>query len=62
MGVEGISKVREVFLKTGALDYSNKKAVEYTDKSRKIIPNITNNSKWSKLLEQMCEYLVQRTN
>lgn len=57
-----LGKVREVFRKSGSLDFSFSKAIEYVSKARKIIPKITKDRVIGKLLEEMTNYLVERTH
>lgn len=44
-----------------SLDLAKAQAVKYMDKARKIIPKVTKDGGMIKLLEEMAEYLVQRT-
>ena len=43
-----------------SVDEANVKALEYVMKAKKVIPGVTNDPNLGKLLEQMCEYLVER--
>ncbi len=61
VGEKELEQVREVFVQTGALDYSRKQAAAYVKMAIKILPQITKDSKMSKLLQQLAEYLVERT-
>ena len=61
LGVRGLEEVRQVFKKTGALDFAEKEADRYTVKAMEILPKLTKDPKMSKILEQMAEYLVRRT-
>ena len=45
-----------------SVESAQEDALEYTTKAKKIIPRLTKDSKMSTLLEQMADYLVQRTN
>ncbi|MBI2596538.1 polyprenyl synthetase family protein [Candidatus Daviesbacteria bacterium] len=44
-----------------SLEEAGPQVLEYTDKAKKIIPRITEDSKMRQLLEDMCEYLVERS-
>ena len=43
-----------------AMEYSQKEALEYTNRAKKMIPAITKDERLVKLLEEMTEYLVER--
>ncbi len=57
----GLKAVRKVFLETKALDYAKKEVIKYTTRASNLIPRITNSPEKSKLLQQMIEYLIQRS-
>lgn len=61
VGEDGLEAVRKVFIDTGSLDYSRQEAQKYVKMAKKIIPDITKDTRLSSLLEQMAEYLVNRT-
>ena len=44
-----------------SMDEANSKALDYAAKAKKVIPGLTNDPNLGKLLEQMCEYLVERS-
>ena len=44
-----------------SLDEAKVKALEYMDKARKIIPKLTKDPKMIKLLEELVDYMVERT-
>ncbi len=45
----------------GKLDLERKEALKYVSKAKELIPEITNDLKMRKLLEQMGEYMMERT-
>lgn len=53
-------KVKEIFIQTGALDYSKALALKYVNRVKKTIPKITKDAKMQKLLAQMADFLVSR--
>ncbi len=55
-----LDQVKKVFTDTGALDYSRQKALKYVNAAKKIIPQISKESKYQQLLEQMAVFLVER--
>lgn len=57
---QNILKIKEIFVKTGALNYAQKQLTNYISLAKKNIPLITKDPKMSKMLEQLAEYLVQR--
>jgi geranylgeranyl diphosphate synthase, type I len=60
ISLEDLVKIKEIFIKTGALDYSRAKAVKYVEKAKQVIPNITTASGRQQLLEELADYLVER--
>ncbi len=56
----GFKLVREIFTETKALSYAQKQAVKYVTFAKKIIPDITKDTKMSTLLEHTADYLVER--
>lgn len=58
---EELEEIKHIFEETGVLNYAQKMAQEYKSKALKILPNITKDKNMSKLLEQMAEYLVERS-
>lgn len=56
-----MNKLKKVFLDTGALEYSEKKAQEYVTKSIQVIPKITKNKKMQNLLTELADFLINRT-
>jgi geranylgeranyl diphosphate synthase, type I len=57
---EELEKIREIFIKTGALDYSRQKAVEYVSLAKQVIPKLTQNEGKRLLLNELADYLVNR--
>lgn len=60
IGQEALEEVRKVFVDTGSLDYSQKKALKLVEEAKKLIPAITLNQEKAKLLSEMADLLVQR--
>lgn len=60
VGLEELEKVRKIFVSTGALEYSQKKAEKLVNEAKKIIPKITKDLKYKKYLEKMADFLVKR--
>lgn len=59
---DGLDRLKQVFIDTGALNYSKIRAQEYIEKARAIIPTLTRDSNHAELLKQMAEFLVQRSS
>ena len=57
---EGLERVRDVFIKTKALEYAQKVASEYINEAKLYIPKITENKKLREKLEKIAEYLIER--
>jgi geranylgeranyl diphosphate synthase, type I len=53
-------KIRELFKDLGALDFANKKALEYVSKAKLVIPKISKDQKKQRLLEELADFLVKR--
>ncbi len=60
IGQTELEQVRSVFRKTGALDYSRQEAVKYVNLAKKVIPKLTSDLKYQKLLTEMADFLVER--
>ncbi len=60
VGLEGLKKIREIFIKTGALEYSQKKAEELIKNAKKIIPLLTTSNEQRTILSEMADFLVER--
>ena len=56
----GLDQVRNIFRETGALDYSRQQAVKYVERAKKIIPELTSDPKYVKLLNQLADFLINR--
>jgi geranylgeranyl diphosphate synthase, type I len=55
-----VEEIRKIFKDTGALDYSRSLALEYVDKAKKVISELTSNPGLEKILNQMAVFLVER--
>ena len=53
-------QIQDDILDGEAVDYSQKEALEYTSRAKKLIPKITLNIRLRKLLADMTQYLVER--
>lgn len=53
-------KIKKIFIETGALDYSQRKAVQYVEKAKKIIPNLSKDEQNRSLLQGLADFLVER--
>lgn len=56
-----LDSIKQIFIDTGALDYSKQKALKYVSEAKKIIPKISSDPKYQRLLEQMADFLVERS-
>lgn len=56
-----LDEFKKIFVQTDALEYARKKAEEYVQKAKQLIPQITKNDGHRQLLEEMAEYLIKRT-
>lgn len=61
IGEDGLNVIREVFEQTGSLDYSKKVATDHIKRAKKIIPDITNDQKYQQILEELADYLINRS-
>ena len=59
---EQLEQIRDVFIKTGALDYAQKEAEKYVSVAKKIIPEIAKTKEHINLLTEMADFLVKRSN
>lgn len=57
----GLEEVRKVFGETGSLDYSHQFGLKYVTQAKKIIPQVTKDSNMRKLLQDLADYLVERS-
>ncbi len=55
-----LTEIRQIFENTGALDYSKQIALEYVDRAKKVIPEITSSPEYQGLLSGLAEMLVNR--
>lgn len=58
---EGLKAVREIFEQTGALEYSRTKALEYINRAKLVIPEITADKNYQQILSELSEFLVNRS-
>ncbi len=58
---EGLKAVREIFEQTGSLEYSRTKALEYINRAKLIIPEITDDKNYQQILSELSEFLVNRS-
>lgn len=58
---EGLKAVRDVFEQTGSLEYSRTKALEYIDRAKKIIPELTDDKNYQQILGELADFLVNRS-
>lgn len=59
---KGLEEIRKIFEDTGSLDYSRQFAVKYVEFAKKVIPRITKNKTFIKLLTEMADFLVERSS
>lgn len=55
-----LEEIRQIFVDTGALSFAKKEALDYVEKAKKVIPEITSDVEYQKLLTEMAEFLVER--
>jgi len=55
-----LEEVKQIFIDTGALDYSKQKALEYVAVAKRVIPEITADAYQQQLLREMAVFLVER--
>lgn len=60
IGVEELEKIKKVFIDTGALDYSQKRAEELVDQAKQVIKQMEITPEYKELLSQMADFLVKR--
>lgn len=60
IGIREVREIRDIFQKTGALEYSQRKAEGLVKDAKKIIPLITKNYELKTILEEMADFLVNR--
>ncbi len=58
--LDEVEKVRGIIKRAGALEYSQKLSRELVEKRKKFIPQITDNPKYQKLLEELADFCVER--
>lgn len=59
---EEFEKIKKVFIDTGALEYSQKKAEELVLEAKKLIPQLTTDHGQQSGLSEMADFLVKRNN
>ena len=57
----GLQAIRAVFEQTGALEYSKQKASEFIERAKKTIPEITSDENYQQILEELSDYLINRS-
>lgn len=60
IGLKEQEMIKEIFITTGALDYSRSKVLKYVLLAKKIIPAITKDLKMQVLLTLMADFLITR--
>lgn len=60
IGLSELEKIRQVFINTGALDYSQTKASLLVDEAKKVIKGMDVKDEQRQLLLEMAEFLVKR--
>ncbi|MCL4365865.1 polyprenyl synthetase family protein [Patescibacteria group bacterium] len=60
INAQGTKIVRQIFETTGALAHAKKAVEGYQNAARKVLSQITKDSKMSKILQQLIEYLINR--
>ncbi len=61
VGEEELAKIRTVFEQTGSLEYSKQKALEYVNRAKLVIPEITKDQNYQSLLSEMADFLIFRS-
>jgi geranylgeranyl pyrophosphate synthase len=61
IGADGLKAIREVFEQTGSLDYSKQIATDHIERAKKVIPEITDDPKYQQILEELADYLINRS-
>ncbi len=61
VGDADLTEIRKIFVSSGALEYSRQKALEYVNRSKKIVPEITADQKYQTLLIEMADFLIFRS-
>jgi geranylgeranyl diphosphate synthase type I len=61
IGKDEQKEIQKVFTETGSLEYSQTKALDYVNKAKELIPEITTNQKYQNIIEQMANFLVERS-
>jgi geranylgeranyl diphosphate synthase type I len=55
-------KIKKVFIKTGALSYTKRRVMEYTEKAKIIIPKLGSDKGAQTILRELADYLISRKN
>lgn len=58
---DGFDAIRKVFEDCGALEYSRQQAVQYVEKAKAVIPQLTSNEEQRNLLTELADFLVNRS-
>lgn len=54
-------QIKQVFINTGALDYSKEMELDYINVAKKLIPDLTSDRHMNELLLQMADFLIKRS-
>lgn len=60
IGTKGLAQIKKVFLETGALEYSKKRAGKLVEEAKKIIEKMKISGEYKNLLSEMADFLVKR--
>lgn len=60
VSVSGLEQIKKVFVDTGALEYSKKRALELIEEAKKVIGKMEISKEHQSLLFQMADFLVKR--
>lgn len=60
VGEKGLEQIRKVFKESGALEFSREFALEYARGAKSVIPKISDNQQFIKILTEMADFLVER--
>lgn len=53
-------QIKEIFEKSGSLEYARTKALKYVTEAKKLIPEITKNKQYQNLLDELADFLIKR--
>jgi geranylgeranyl diphosphate synthase type I len=55
-----VTRVREITIKSGALEYSQKLSKKLVEEGKRYIPKITKEKKYQQMLTQMADFMIER--